>query len=282
MTRGSRRFAPPPGDKPALCVRDAALEAGSDAHYTDPTYYAATYAERSVDVDYYVGLVTALSPRRQRVLEYGAGNGRITLPLARAGASVTAVDRSVPMLADLRRRVRDEALTERIAVRRADMRTLRMRERFPMVLCPFNTVLHLYTRQDAERFFARVRAHLTRRGTFVVDMSVPEPEELARTSERAYRVPRFMHPTIKRTVRYAERFDYDPMAQVLTVGMEFEPVGDKGNSWVTPLAHRQFFPQEMEALLHYNGFKVFDIHADFVHQPPHAEAEALIYHCRLR
>ena len=53
-----------------------------------------------------------------------------------------------------------------------------------------------------------------------------------------------------------EYFDYDPARQVLFVSMEFEPVGKPGETWVTPLAHRQFFPQEWEALLHYNGFRV--------------------------
>ena len=37
-------------------ARDAELEAGSDAHYTDPGYYASTYADRDEDVDYYVSL----------------------------------------------------------------------------------------------------------------------------------------------------------------------------------------------------------------------------------
>ena len=33
-----------------------------------------------------------------RVLELGCGTGRITLPLARAGAKITGIDRSTPML----------------------------------------------------------------------------------------------------------------------------------------------------------------------------------------
>ncbi len=31
---------------------------------------------------------------------------------------------------------------------------------------------------------------------------------------------------------------------------------DGGERWMTPLAHRQFYPQELEALLHYNGFEI--------------------------
>ena len=36
---------------------------------------------------------------------------------------------------------------------------------------------------------------------------------------------------------------------------------------MTPLAHRQFFPQEWEALLHYNGFEVERVEGDFYGGP---------------
>ena len=33
--------------------------------------------------------------------------------------------------------------------------------------------------------------------------------------------------------------------------------------WSIPLTHRQFFPREIEALLHYNGFSVKDAWGDY-------------------
>jgi len=261
--------------------RDAELEAGSDAHYTDPRYYASTYASRDEDVGYYVTLALE---RGGPVLEYGCGNGRILLPLARSGLEVMGVDRSAPMVSDLRMRLKLEhpEARRRVRLRRGDMRSWRVAERFPLVLCTFNTFLHLYTRQDVERFCARVLAHLTPRGRFVVDVSVPVPEELARTPDKLQRTPRFKHPSTGEVVRYGERFDYDPLRQVLLVSMEFEPKGRPKDAWMTPLAHRQFFPQELEALLHYNGLEVVDVHGDFVRAAPEQDAAELVYHCRRR
>jgi hypothetical protein len=46
--------------------------------------------------------------------------------------------------------------------------------------------------------------------------------------------------------------------------MEFEPEGKASEAWVTPLAHRQFFPQELEALLHYNGFTIEEAWGDYL------------------
>lgn len=258
--------------------RDRELEAGTEAHYEDPAYYTQTYAARVDDVRYYVDLAVA---RGGPVLEYGCGNGRITLAMARAGVAVTGMDLSGPMLEDLRARVRAEPpeVARRITVRRGDMRRVRLGRRFPLVICPFNAFLHLYTREDVEAFLARAREHLTPRGELVFDVSMPEPAELARDPAKAYATPRFRYPGDPGIVRYTERFDYDKLRQVLFVAMEFSPVNGR-EPWMTPLAHRQFYPQELEALLHYNGFRIAALRGDFTEEAATRDSSTLVLHCR--
>ena len=262
--------------------RDRELEAGTSAHYQDPSYYAATYRARTEDVDYYVGLGAR---RGVSVLELGCGNGRIALPLARAGAKVVGVDLAAPMLTDLRRRLRAEPpeVRARLRLRRGDMRSVRLGERFSLVLCPFNAVLHLYERRDFERFLATVRAHLAPRGELVFDVSMPDPAELARRPERAYptRPFRYPGPDEGERVRYAERFDYDKLRQILFVAMEFEPERG-GEGWMTPLAHRQYYPQELEALLHYGGFRVTAHYGGFEREPLTASSPTILLHCKAK
>jgi SAM-dependent methyltransferase len=260
---------------------DAELEAGARAHYEDPAYYTATYAHRIDDVAFYVTLA-----RRSGgpVLEYGVGNGRIALPMARHGVEVVGVDWSRPMLDDVRERLRREPaeVRRRVRLARGDMRSVRLARRFPLVICTFNTALHLYTRPDVERYLARVRAHLAPRGRFVVDLSVPPLEDLARHPGRPHHTPRFRHPTAGVIVKNREHFDYDPVRQVLFVSMEFEPVEEPKNTWVTPLAHRQFFPQEWEALLHYNGFDVERVEGDFQGGPLTRDSDVMVWHASAR
>src|SRR4029079_3541034 len=129
--------------------------------------------------------------------EYGIGNGRIALPIARHGIEVTGVDHSRAMLEDLRGRLGAEKreVRARVKTRAGDMRSAKLRRRFPLVICPFNAALHLYTREDVERFLARVREHLAPGGLFVCDLSVPMFQDLLRDPARAYHAPRFRHPT---------------------------------------------------------------------------------------
>jgi len=261
--------------------RDRELEVGSLAHYADPGYYTATYARRIEDVSLYVDLA-----RRARgpVLEYGVGNARVALPIARHGVSVVGVDHSAAMLEDARARLRAEPQDVRRLVRlvRGDMRSVRLRDRFPLVIAPFNAVLHLYVRRDVERFLARVRQHLARGGRFVADLSTPRLEDLLRPPARPFSSPRFRHPTADVVVKNREFFDYDPVRQVLFVTMEFEPVSPGVPSWTTPLAHRQFFPQEWEALLHYNGFVVERVEGDFHGGPLNRDSDVMVWYARRR
>ena len=196
---------------------DHELAAGSLAHYEDAAYYTSTYRRRIDDVQFYVSLA---SKAGGEVLEYGVGNGRVALPVARHGISVTGIDHSQSMLDDLRERLSEEApaVQKRITLKQGDMRTARVKKKFALVTCPFNAALHLYTRQDVEQFLARVRDHLKPSGRFVLDISIPAIDDLTRDPNKAYTAPKFKHPSAG-MVRYTEHFDYDPIRQVLFVSM---------------------------------------------------------------
>jgi hypothetical protein len=188
------------------------------------------------------------------------------------------------MLRDLRARLGREPVDvrRRVTVRAGDMRSVRLKQRFPLVICPFNAALHLYTREDVERFLARARGHLAPGGSFVVDLAVPSLVDLLREPSRLYRAPRFKHPSTGQMVRYGERYDYDGVRQILFVTTEFEPMQHPEHGWVAPLAHRQFFPQEWEALLHYTGFVVDRVEGDFHGGALDRSSDVMVWHCRAR
>jgi SAM-dependent methyltransferase len=187
------------------------------------------------------------------------------------------------MLESLRAKVNEpsrQAGAGRITLIQSDMRHLRLERHFALVIAPFNTVLHLYTRPDVEAFLASVKTHLAPGARLVFDFSVPRPEDLARDPDRYFGAPRFRYPG-KGVVRYAEQFHYDTLEQTLRVNMRFSPhsVGADVEAWEVPLCHRQFFPREMEALLHYNGFTDQVWWADFQGELPHADADSLVVSC---
>ena len=244
-------------------LRDPVLRAGREAHYHNPSYYDQTYRLRREDVTFYLELA-----RRARgpVLELGVGSGRVAQQLAREGVDILGVDASTAMLkhARERRAKLPAAAQRRWQLRQADLRSFRSRRRFALVIAPFNTFMHLYTRRDWERALATARKHLQPRGKLAFDVLLPDPAELARDPDRLYRGHPVRVPGQPHRYRYGETFEYDPVSQVQLVTMHFDaPDPHQQDSFITPLCQRQCFPAELDMLLHYNGWQVRHRYGDF-------------------
>ena len=142
--------------------------------YDAPDLYDAQYAHYRDDLPFYTRLAEDYgSP----VLELGAGTGRVTAALARAGHKVVAVDSSSAMLERAETRLREASLLERVTLVQADMRSFRLEQRFPLIVAPFNTLMHLYTVSDQDAALAEVRRHLAPGGAFALDLyNVFEPD----------------------------------------------------------------------------------------------------------
>ncbi len=237
------------------------LDRGSREHYDDPDYYDRTYRTRRDDVEFYRATARRLGGP---VLELGVGSGRVAVELARDGHTVVGLDPSAPMLARARERAHDLP-RGRLTLREGDMRDFTLRRRFALVIAPFNVLMHLYEPDDFARCFACVRKHLAPDGRFVFDVRMPQPIELARDPDRAYKGRPFVHPTLGR-VGYSETFRYDPIKQVQFVTMRFTPEGRRREVEAV-LAHRQIFPAELRALLTLGGLRLTRRMGDFTGRP---------------
>jgi SAM-dependent methyltransferase len=133
----------------------------------DPALYDLQYAAYRDDIPFYLRLADELGGP---VLELGAGTGRVTEALARAGHQVVAVDVSAAMLGRAEERLGDLDGLEFVL---ADMRSLDLGREFPLVLAPFNTLMHAYLVADQDRVLAAVRGHLAAGGTFAFDVFQP-------------------------------------------------------------------------------------------------------------
>lgn len=255
--------------------------AGSEAHYEDGRYYDQAYRRRRHDVRFYTRLaVDSGGP----VLELGAGTGRVALAIAKAGVDVVGIEPMVPMLEQARERQArlSRAARDRVELRQGDLTRLRLRRKFPLVIAPFNVWMHLYSREEIERGFATVRHHLEPGGRFAFDVLLPDPVSLSRDPSKRYRGGEVPHPRDGVRYRYSEYFGYDPVTQIETVVMDFEHPENDARSFCTPLTQRQFFPAELEALLHYNGFDLESHTGDFDGRPITRDTESQVLVAKVR
>jgi SAM-dependent methyltransferase len=101
------------------------------------------------------------------ILDVGAGTGRVTLELARAGHEVTALDLHPELLRELARRA--EGLPVRTVA--ADARSFAVPERFALCVVPMQTIQLLGGRDGRRQFLARARAHLVPGGLLAVALA---------------------------------------------------------------------------------------------------------------
>lgn len=260
---------------------DRRIARGARAHYEDAAYYDWTYKRRKDDVRFYVELA---AKARGPVLELGAGTGRVALEIARKEREIVAVEPSRQMRERAQKKA--AALPERarkcLSVRGGDLRTLRLRRKFALVIAPFNVFMHLYSRRDLERALATVRAHLAPGGRFVFDVLMPDLRAMTRNPGRLYRGPRVLVPETGRAYHYFESFEYEPVRQVQLVSMIFQSESELDDLRVLPLSQRQFFPEELALLLHYNGFALARRYGDFSRGPLTGDSESQIVVARAR
>jgi SAM-dependent methyltransferase len=248
-------------------------EVGATAPYADAVRYDALYRRRTRDIRFYVELAErcadrlGLSPSECPVLEIGAGTGRISAALARAGFPVVGVEPSAAMRAgaEMRREKLPKAAAARWSQVAATFGTLELGRSFPLVLSPFHTMQHLYTRPEIDEALSRVRRHLRADGWFAFDVRFVDVAELARDPMRVYRGRPCTVPGVGRCA-YAETSSWDPAAQVQLVNAIHEPL-DGSPGFAIPLSHRVFFPQELTAWVEHAGYTIVHRWGGFDEEP---------------
>ena len=102
-------------------------------------------------------------------LEFAIGTGRVAIPLAARGVPVTGIELSAPMVAQLRRKVDQDALPVVVG----DMATTRVPGEFALVYLVWNTISNLRTQQEQVECFRNAARHLQPGGRFVIELWVP-------------------------------------------------------------------------------------------------------------
>ncbi len=133
-------------------------------------WYDLDFGPLSADIE----MLLQLTAPAQRVLELGAGSGRIAVDLAAAGRQVTAVDSSPAMLAIGEPRMRGTG----VDVRRADMRCMTPIGEFDRVVCGLSSFQHLLCRSDQLAALRNARQHLAAGGQLIIDWTAPRPDDL--------------------------------------------------------------------------------------------------------
>jgi SAM-dependent methyltransferase len=256
--------------------------------YQRPGDYDLEHVGDTDDIDFFVGLVTGLKPRR--VLELACGNGRVTLPLAAAGArhgfDVVGLELVPEMLraAESRQRDADGPVQERLSLVEGDMRSWRSDEPFDVIVTPCSSVAHLLTLDDQITAWRCAFDNLGPGGRYVVDVTMADlsgyadsfrsrPRELLEIDLDTYDAPSKTRMLRYKTTRYLAddqrariRFLYDKIVD-----------GAQPEWSVSDFESHVYYPREMRLLFLHAGFQVEQVYGDYRGRPLRPDSPQMIF-----
>ncbi len=243
--------------------------------YADPQVYDLENADFEPDGPFLLEFAKRLG---NPVLELGCGTGRLTIPFAQAGVDITGIE-IVPGMLELAKQKAGDLPIQWVC---ADVRSYQLNRTFRLIFESGCVFQHMLTRPDQEAFLARVREHLAEDGLFVFGSIFPSLQQLENVDEEKdwYTT---QHPD-GREIRVSGIECYDALRQVKveTAYRHWTDANGKEIVKVVPLSLRYNFPQELEALLHYNGFTVVERYGDNEKCPLTNESRSLICVCQKR
>ncbi len=145
-------------------------------------------ADRNIvgDIAAYAGLID----RPSRILELGAGTGRVAIDLAQRGHTVVGLDISAPMLAqaEAKRVLLGPDIAQRLRFVRGDMAALALNETFDLVVASYYALAHLPAGTAWRNTFKGVADHLAPGGLAAFHMPLslkmeappPRPDQAVR------------------------------------------------------------------------------------------------------
>ncbi len=130
-----------------------------------PLLYDLLYQDVVEDIAMYLEMAKPY----QDILEYGAGTGRVTIPLLEAGHFVLALDLEAKMLESLKQKAKKMKLRE-LKVINADMCDFFSKKKFSCVFMPLTTFNYLLTKDEQNRCLQGVHNNLRDEGIAVIEL----------------------------------------------------------------------------------------------------------------
>jgi SAM-dependent methyltransferase len=242
-------------------------------------FYDLDYEPFQDDVALYLGFAERMGGP---LLELGCGTGRLLLPLARAGYTVTGVDMSPRMLEVAQAKVEAAELHHRVHLVRADMRSVQLPQEYRLAFIAINSFMHLTTLEDQIQALRAWRSLLLPGGLLIIDVYNPNPQALLEADGRIELHGRWFDPAtgatvLKQTSRTLD--DARQLQHVLFIYDEIFPDGQMRRT-LAPFQARYLYRFEGELLLDKAGFTPEQVYGSYDLDPYSSDSERMIFVAR--
>jgi SAM-dependent methyltransferase len=134
-------------------------------------FYDKIHEGLGEEIDFYTREAEAI---QQPILELGCGTGRILIPLAEQGKTITGVDNSAAMLAKTSEKLADfdDQIRNRVTLVSANMASFELSNRYGLVIVSRNSLFHL-NKEKRRSCLRQISEHLLQGGKLIIDVDNP-------------------------------------------------------------------------------------------------------------
>ena len=237
--------------------------------YMNPLYnwsdiYDSVHSWLTDDISFYVEeAIKSKGP----VLELGCGTGRVVIPIAQAGISVTGLDLSESMLEMAHNKLsKPENSDLDIELVHANMCDFSLNRLFKLIIIPFNGFLSLLTVEEEIKALENIKQHLEPDGKFIFDIFTPDLNMLISEDDQVFHLRDVTDPLTNQKFILHHQSHYDNYNQIINVRMIIEQLTPE--DIVTRKMYRDYQLRyihrwEMYHLLNLSGFTVEELYGDF-------------------
>lgn len=238
----------------------------------DALFYDQTVHDWPGEFNFYLGFAADVIARGGKTLEVACGTGRMTIPLAHAGANITGLDLSPAMLNVARRK---SVGLHQIRWVEANMRAFDLGEQFDLILSPGHSFQFMLTAAEQMECLETLKCHLAPGGVLIFHIDHQNVAWLGEVSgEKAGVFEPGSEVTDSLTGQRWRSFSswrYEPATQTATADKYYEKLGSNGEVLARiergPLHFHCVFRTEMEHLFARAGFSVLALYGDFERNP---------------
>lgn len=225
-----------------------------------------------VDNDFFLRQTTAA---KGKILELGAGTGRLFTEALNQGADIYGIDISSSMTDILKSKLPD---TEHHRIITDNAVTMKWDMKFDLIIAPFRMFSHILDVKDQLSLLNNICFHLTDKGKFIFDVFVPDPNLLINGINSLADFNGEYEPgkKLKRIINSKA----DIVNQLLNVSMKL--IWDEGNivreeEWEFQM--RFFYRYELEHLIRLSSLKIKTIFGDYMQNPLSSGSKEFIMIC---
>ncbi|MEM9824618.1 MAG: class I SAM-dependent methyltransferase [Bacteroidota bacterium] len=209
------------------------------------------------------------------ILELCCGTGRLTIPIAADGYSITGVDYTTSMLEAAKAKA--TALGLQVKFIEADVRVMNLSQQYDFIFIPFNSIHHLYRNEDLIQALQVVKNHLIPGGLFLLDCFNPNLEYIIEGTKQPKEIAQYTtvdgrEVQIRQTMNYCSSSQMNRIEWHYSINGQFDSVQN--------LDMRLFFPRELDAYLKWSGFEVLHKFGDFAEGAFDDHSDKQIFVCQ--